>query len=218
MEQTPLSSIIGTAFPPQGNGSESAGGSISISPTPLLEAFIPGYGQIHKFLLYSLGFDVTIFVSLGAILWAGARICRSVWTVFTRLVAANWMAEISVTSSDEIYTQLLHFLAHQYNIGGSRNLMVETLRRSAWELDSDMTDNADSTVDAEGNIIWLNFSNQEAKLQPRFTPAIGSHSFWHNGTFFQLRRKEVTVFDEIGGSGSAMTLKDKEVLVLFCYV
>lgn len=188
-----------------------------MSPTTLLEAFIPGYGPIHKFLLYSFGFDVTVLVSLGAILWVGARICRSVWTVIISLVAANWMAEISVTSSDEIHTHLLHFLAHQYKTRGSRRLMAETPTKSAWELDSEVTEKADSTVDAEGNIKWLNFSNQEAKLQPRFTPAIGSHNFWHNGTFFQLRRKEVTMFDEVGGSGSAATLKDKEVLTLSCY-
>lgn len=93
--------------------------------------------------------------------------------------------------------------------------MAETPSKSAWELDSEDTETPETTVDADGNIKWLNFSNQEAKSQPRFTPAIGSHNFWHKGTYFQLKRKEVAMFDEL--SGGAAAFKDKEVLTLSCF-
>ena len=215
MRQKSLGSIIETAFPPQGNMSGSSGSPLPISPTTLLETFIPGYGPIHKFVLYSFGFDVTVLVSLGAALWLAARIGRSIWKVLKGAVTSNWMAEISVSSNDEIHTHLLHFLAFQYRTRGSRRLIADTPTKSAWELDGEETEALDTTVDANGNIKWLNFSNQEAKTQPRFTPAIGSHNFWHNGTFFQLSRKEVTMFDEMGGGGS--TLKDKEILTLSCF-
>jgi chaperone BCS1 len=212
-----LSSILGTAFPSRENVSDPlTGPATNISPTTLLETFIPGYGPIHKFLLYTFGFDVTVLVSLGAILWLGGRIGRSVWTVIWALIAANWMAEVSVSSSDEIHAHLLQFLAHQYRTKSSRRLMAETPTKSAWELDSEDAENLETTVDADGNIKWLNFSNQEAKTQPIFTPAIGNHSFWHDGTYFTLRRKEVTLFDELGGGGAA-TLKDKEILTLSCF-
>ena len=216
MRQKSLGSIIGTAFPAQGNGSEPSGASASISPTTLLESFIPGYGAIHKFLLYSFGFDVTILVSLGAALWLGARIGRSVWAAVKSIIIANWMAEISVSSTDEIHTHLHHFLAYQHQTQGSRRLQAETPTKSAWELDSEATEKLDSTVDAQGNIKWLNFSNQEAKSQPRFTPAVGSHNFWHHGTYFQLKRREHTLFDD-SGSGGATTLKDKETMTLSCF-
>ena len=55
-----------------------------------------------------------------------------------------------------------------------------------------------------------NFANQEAKSEPRFTPAIGSHSFWHKRRYCQLRRKEVALYD-------TLTVKDKEVLTLSCF-
>jgi mitochondrial chaperone BCS1 len=125
------------------------------------------------------------------------------------------MAEITVSSTDEIHGHLIQFLAHHYKISSSRRLMAETPSKSAWEMDSEDTETPESTVDADGNIKWLNFSNQEAKSQPRFTPAIGSHNFWHNGTYFQLRRKEVSVLDELGGG--ATSFKDKEVLTLSCF-
>lgn len=211
-------SILDNAFPQQmgGNLTDTPSGPLAdISPTTLLETFIPGYGPIHKFLLFTFGFDVTILVSLGATLWLGARIGRAVWTVIWSLVSNNWMAEVSVSSTDEIHGHLIQFLAHQYKIKSSRRLMAETPSKSAWELDSEDTETPETTVDAEGNIKWLNFSNQEAKSEPRFTPAIGSHNFWHKGTYFQLRRKEVSMFDELGGGAAAF--KDKEILTLTCF-
>lgn len=212
-----IGSILGNAFPPQGNSSEPSEVSFAnFSPTTLLEAFIPGYGQIHKFLLVTFGFDVTVLVSLGAVLWLGARIGRSVWSVIYGLVVANYMAEISVSSTDEIHAHIIQFLAYQYKTKSARRLMAETPTKSARELDSEEPETLDTTVDAEGNIKWLNFSNQEAKSQPRFTPAIGSHNFWHKGTYFQLRRKEVTMFDDTGSSGAA-TIKEKEVLTISCF-
>ncbi|KAI9047384.1 hypothetical protein LZ554_008830 [Drepanopeziza brunnea f. sp. 'monogermtubi'] len=209
-----LNTILSSAF--SQTGDNSTGDSIpAFSPTTILETFVPGYGPIHKFLLYSFGFDVTILVSLGLALFFLARIFRSLWTAFYSVVSANYMSEITVSSTDEIHSHLIAFLAHQYKVSSSRRLMAETPSQSAWELDSEDTEKEESNFDADGNIKWLNFSNQEAKSQPRFTPALGSHNFWFQGSYFQLRRKEVAMFDEMGGG--AGTFKDKEVLTLTCY-
>jgi len=211
-----IGSILDSAFPPRNAGNNSSSDPVAgLSPTTLLETFVPGYGPIHKFLLLTFGFDVTVLVSLGVVAFLGARIFRSVWGVIYTLVANNYMAEITVSSTDEIHGHLIAFLANQYKINSSRRLMAETPSKSAWELDSEDTETPESSVDAEGNIKWLNFSNQEAKSQPRFTPAIGSHNFWHKGTYFQLRRKEVAMFDELGGGATAF--KDKELLTLSCF-
>ena len=123
-------------------------------------------------------FEVTILVSLGAILSLAVRIGRSIWTVIWTLVSNNWMAEVSVSSTDEVHGHLIRFLAHQYKVKSARRLVAQTPSKSAWELDSDDTEIPETSVHAEGNIKWLNFSNQEAKSHLRFTPAIRSHSFW----------------------------------------
>lgn len=215
-QQNALNSLLQTAFPGMaGNVSENATGTATISPTTLLETFVPGYGAIHKFLLFTFGFDVTVLVSFGVVLFLSSRLLRSAWTLLSALVSSYYMAEITVSSTDEIHGHLIAFLAHQYKISSARRLMAETPSKSAWELDSEDTETPETTVDAEGNIKWLNFSNQEAKSQPRFTPAIGSHNFWHNGTFFQLKRKELTVFDEM--SSGATAFKDREQLTLSCF-
>ena len=162
------------------------------------------------------GFDITALVYLGAALWLGARIGRSSWALVKNVVMSNWMSEISVSSDDEIHNHLRHFLAYQHQTQGSRRLQAETLTKSAWELDSEVVETLETVVDAEGNIKCLNFSNQEAKSQPRFTPAVGIHSFWHNGTYFQLKRREHTIFDD-SGFGGATTLTDKVTMTLSCY-
>lgn len=212
-----FSSLLTNVLPSdaRSNTTDSSQPYSSISPTTLLETFIPGYGPIHKFILFTLGIDVTVVVSLITVLWLSSRFLRSIWTVCWNLLSSNWMAEISVSSTDEIHGHLIAFLAHQYKVKSARRLMAETPSKSAWELDSEDTETPETTVDADGNIKWLNFSNQEAKSQPRFTPAIGSHNFWHNGTYFQLRRKEVAMFDELGGGAAAF--KDKEILTLSCF-
>ncbi len=210
-----LNNILESAFPARTGLNGSDDSATTISPTTLLETFVPGYGPIHKFLLYSFGFDVTVLVSLGVVCWLGARIGKSAWAVVYTIVSSTLTAEITVSSADEIHSHLISFLANQYKISSSRRLMAETPSTSAWELDSEDTETTETTVDAEGNIKWLNFSNQEAKSQPRFTPAIGAHNFWHNGTYFQLRRKEVSMFDELGGGAAAF--KDKELLTLSCF-
>jgi chaperone BCS1 len=219
-QKTGLNSILGTAFPSNGPGNESDAskvqGAAGFSPTTLLETFIPGYGHIHRIVLVNFGFDVTLLVSFGAALWLSGRILRSAWALFWSLVNNYFMAEITVSSKDEIYNHLIQFLAHQYKTSSSRRLMAETPAKSAWELDGEDTESPETTMEANGEIKWLNFANQEAKTQPLFTPAIGSHNFWFAGTYFQLKRKEVSVMDELG-SGGAAAFRDKEVLTLSCF-
>ena len=83
-----FNSIMEDAFSSRGqqNTSTSAG-----LPSTILETLIPGYGPIQEFLLYSLGFDVTVLVSLGAALWLAMRITSSLYSVLGELVNQNFM-------------------------------------------------------------------------------------------------------------------------------
>lgn len=91
--------------------------------------------------------------------------------------------------------------------------MADTPAVTPWELDSAGNEPHESTADGDSRNKWLNFSNQEAKSKPRFTPAVGSHNFWHNGNYFQVNRKEISMFDD----SSSSLVTDKETLTLTCY-
>jgi chaperone BCS1 len=92
--------------------------------------------------------------------------------------------------------------------------MVEMPLTSTWELVEEQREALEWMTAVNGSANWLNFSGQEARLQPRYTPAIGFHWFWHEGSCFQLRRQEVGMFGEL--SSGAATFKDKELLTLSC--
>lgn len=170
----------------------------------LLASLFPGYALIHKYVLLTFGFDVTILVSSGVVLWFGTKSLRA---VVDNLVYNYCMAGITIDRQDEIYDHIMSFLAHQYTFKSSRRLTAETVPKSTWELDSENVEIKESKAGAL-KPKWLNFANQ-GKSQTRFTPAVGSHNFWYKGCYFQLRRKEVTVLDGI-------TWKDQEQLTLSC--
>jgi chaperone BCS1 len=67
-----FSSLLTNVLPTDSN-STSPTGFPQMSPTTLLETFIPGYGPIHKFILYTLNIDITIVVSLVTVIWLSAR-------------------------------------------------------------------------------------------------------------------------------------------------
>jgi chaperone BCS1 len=207
MDSKAMEQNIESEFPPQNRGNISLSDTVpGLSPTTLLETFIPGYISIHKFLLVTFGFDATSLAALGFFLWLVTRTVRFVCTQ----VSKNCMAEITVGNEDKIFGELIKFIADKSE--SSRRLIAKTLNRSAWELDSE--ERLRSTTDSKGNK-WLNFSNQETKSQPQFTPAIGSHNFWFGGKYFRIQRKEVSMFKELGNG--ATTLTGQEYLKLSCF-
>jgi chaperone BCS1 len=82
-----------------------------LSPTKILETFVPGYSLIHKFLLFDFGFDITTIVSLGVVLWLIARNFRPVWAIISHLVYVICISEITINKVDGIYAHLMAFLA-----------------------------------------------------------------------------------------------------------
>lgn len=180
-------------------------------PTQLFESIIPGYGPIHNFILLTFGLDITILVTLFATIWAFCKLGHYVYMTFYSLVAENYMSSVHISGYDDIYEHLMKWLANQSHIKNSRSLMAETIYKSAWEADEEEAESV--TTDSTDLVDYLNFSNQEAKAPPRFIPAFGTHTFWHNGTYFRLHRLKSTVMEQ----GSSATFIEKEDLTLSCF-
>ncbi|TGO53121.1 hypothetical protein BOTNAR_0304g00150 [Botryotinia narcissicola] len=183
-------------------------------PTTLLENLVPGYGYIHKIVLQTVGFDITVLVSLWAALWLGNKAFDALYSWGWSFVRSYWMSDISISSRDEIHDEVIEFLAHKYQMKPSRSLQAETARRGYWDLDNE--DSVTLTqLDGTGIIQWLNFTDQDSKTKPQFTPSMGSnHTFWHNGRYFRVRRSEKMVF---GSSSYGNPISDQQVLLISCY-
>ena len=161
-------------------------GTISITQLPanLLEAFIPGYSIISKFLLDTVGIDITLIVSLCLLVFGLGSTSYFLWQHAEKQFTKWLTSSINITSDDDIYDHIMDWLAKQNIVIRSRSLMAKTGRLNPWDLE----DSEAPSEDVDGNEL-LNFSNEDAKVPPKFEPFYGSHRFWHNGRLFKFSRE-----------------------------
>lgn len=168
---------------------------------------------LHQVIGSRTGVDPTIILSLLGFIWAFNRIGRQFFMGVYRLVADYFMSSIHIASSDEIFLHMMKWLASQPRLVNSRALTAETLSKTAWE-EEDEADVLATRISADGEGVYLNFSNQEAKMPPRFVPALGVHGFWFEGNYFRLHRKQESFLED--SSSGSQTFKDRENLVVSC--
>lgn len=170
---------------------------------------------LHSLVGSRIGLDPTMFLTLLGFLWASNRIWYQPYNAARRVMSDYFVSSISVASSDEIYLHLMKWLASQPKLINSRALSAETLSKTAWEEEEENeTDVTSQGIGADGTGVYLNFSNQEAKMPPRFLPALGTHRFWFRGTFFWLDRARESFLEDAEGMSAAF--KDRENLVVSC--
>jgi len=179
---------------------------------PVLRSLMLLYQMIGS----NLGLDPTIVLTLVGFFWAANRVVRQVYGAVFRLIQENFMSNIHITSTDEIYTHMMKWLALQPLMASSRSLTAETVSKTAWEEEEELEALQTRTVAGSGggNAKYLNFSNQEAKAPPRYVPAVGVHGFWHKGRYFRLHRKQQSVFD---GEANYGTFRKEEDLIVSCF-
>ena len=177
-------------------------------PANILEAFIPGYSLISKFLLDSLGFDITLIVSVCFLLFGLVTSLKFAWKHASEQFSEYFMSYIRIDSDDDIYDHVMEWIRVQNVSKKSRKLMAKTGLENAWDLvDSDM---GVPELDPQK---LVNFSNWDAKVPPRFQPSFGVHHFFHRGRLFQLTRENKQVLHD-GWKGSSV--RDEENITLTC--
>ncbi|KAJ4302172.1 hypothetical protein N0V88_002308 [Collariella sp. IMI 366227] len=223
-----FSTLLRGSLPLGTNISHNANGSTENGlPDNLLETLSPLLGfQFNPLmrlfmLLYNLvgsrtGIEPTYILTLVAIVWAANKLWDQLYSAFHRLARRHFMASIQINSGDDIFFHMMKWLASQPNLFNSRLLTAETASKGAWE-EEDESELKLTRVSPDGSNVFLNFSNQEAKAPPQFTPALGMHNFWFRGQYFTLQRKQEALFDENAGAHGMPQFKDKESLVLSCF-
>jgi chaperone BCS1 len=182
--------------------------SLTQLPANLLEAFIPGYSIISKFLLDVLGFDVTLVVSVCALAFGLYTAVKFIWKHAYAQFQEHFMSFISVDSDDDIYDHVMTWLQGQKMVKTSRSLVAKTSQQSIWDLEDE--DEEMETLDQD---VLLNFSNWDAKVPPEFQPYFGSHRFFHKGRYFEFTRATKPVMHQ-GWAGSIF--QNDETIQLTC--
>ena len=182
--------------------------SVTQLPANILEAFIPGYSLISKFLLDSLGFDITLLVSVCFLVFGLVTSLKFAWKHVSEQFGEYFMSYIRIDSDDDIYDHVMEWIRVQNVSKTSRKLMAKTGLENAWDLvDGDM-----GVPELDPKRL-VNFSNWDATVPPRFQPSFGVHRFFHKGRLFQLKRENKTVIQD-GWRGSSV--RDEENITLTC--
>lgn len=182
--------------------------SITQLPANILEAFIPGYSIISKFLWDVFGFDVTLVVSICLLTFGLFTAGSYVWNHTSNWFEQYFMSFVSINSDDDIYDHVMEWLAAQDISKRSRSLMAKTGHESAWDLQDGVE--VEEEMDSES---YINFSNWDAKVPPKFQPYFGTHWFFHRGRIFKFKRSNKTMMSA-GWGGNVFT--EDENISLTC--
>ncbi|KAK5656287.1 hypothetical protein OQA88_4667 [Cercophora sp. LCS_1] len=178
---------------------------------PLLKVFM----LLHSMAGNRFGIDPSFILAVFGFLWAMNKLWRQLYMSAYNLTQHYFTASISISNTDEMFNHMMKFLASQPYLVNSRSLAAETFSKQMWE-GEDQGDFTTTNISADGAGIYINFSNQEAKSPPRFTPAFGLHGFWFESRYYRLHRKQESLYDDGNASGTPQ-FKDKEKLVITCY-
>ncbi|KAI4242929.1 MAG: hypothetical protein L6R40_003802 [Gallowayella cf. fulva] len=197
--------VLGKADLPSDNSTV----SVTQLPANILDAFIPGYPVISKFVREVFGFDISIVVSVSLLVFGFFTSAKFIWFHAYKYFAEYCMSYICIESDDEIFAHVMNWLAEQKISKKSRTLMATTGRESAW----DSFSGGEMELAADPGQL-LNFSNWDAKVPPTFQPYFGTHRFFHKGRYFEFLRQEKPVMGSSWGGGSV--IREDEFIRLTC--
>ncbi|KAF2448826.1 BCS1-like ATPase-like protein [Karstenula rhodostoma CBS 690.94] len=186
----------------------SANATLPSLPSTLLDALIPGYGIFSQVVFRLLGFDIGLLVSgclvVIGLAKGGQYLYHRVYAIF----ASYFMSSVQIEDEDQLFRQVVEWIAEQNMTRVSRDLMAVTKWVSAYE-DSDEEQNAkDEDVLDESGI--FNYEKWASNIPPRYEPNFGSDRFWHAGRMFAFSRTKKEKPKSIWNSS------DTQFLVIQC--
>ena len=183
--------------------------SITQLPANILDAFIPGYPVISKFIWDVFRFDISIAVSVSILAFGLFTGFKFIGYHAYEYFEDYFTSFICIECDDDIFEHVMTWVAEQKMSKRSRTLMAKTGRESAWDV---LTGGELSELADAGQL--LNFSNWDAKVPPTFQPYFGTHRFWHNGRYFEFNRSQKSVMGSSWGGGSVV--REDEYIKLTC--
>ncbi|KAB2578122.1 ATPase AAA+ type core [Lasiodiplodia theobromae] len=175
-------------------------------PSNILEAFIPGYSLISRFILDAFGFDISLVVSVGLLAFAVVTSVTYVWDKAFSLFQDSYMSNVYIDDSDDLYDSVLEWIADQRMSKVSRSIKAVT-RYGMSHVEAEEA--SDGAMDEQG---IFNYGKWSAKIPPRYEPYFGSHHFWHGGRLFMFDRSR----REVAPNPFQPSRRDEELIKLSC--
>nr|POE72894.1 putative mitochondrial chaperone bcs1-b [Quercus suber] len=167
-----------------GNASSPEAFNLTEMSPNILEALIPGYSIVSKSAAVYLGIDISIFVFIGAILFAVVKGGQYLYSWAEQAFRWAFISSVYIDEHDDLFDMIMAWLAaHQTSTSRSRTMRAKTQRGSGADDAYDAA--ADDAVDDNG---LFNFNKWSARTPPRYEPYYGRQFIWHEGRIFWFRR------------------------------
>lgn len=177
---------LGGVLTQSGNTSQ---GSFSELPATVLEAVVPGYSLLSKFILQVFGFDIGVVVTLGLVLAALAKALDYLWDRISSIFFDHLTSSVYIEDNEDLYGSLYKWIAEQRVAKVSRTVQVVTRHGASTEDEGEHHKNTNDALDDNG---LFHFGKWAAKMPPQYEPWFGRHRFWHAGHLFVFDRSRKT--------------------------
>lgn len=164
------------------NGTQPSG--LDLSPN-LLNTLIPGYSIISHFTYRFLGIDISLFVTIGALLLAVTKGGKYLLDQFENAFRYFFISSVYIDDGDDLFDMVMSWLDARETTSRHRNIRAKTPRGSQVDEDDTSSTSPSEALSPSG---LFDYKKWSARTPPRYEPYYGRHLLWHANQPFLLIR------------------------------
>lgn len=97
-------------------------------PSNILDALVPGYSLVSKYVLAAFGIDISIFVSIAVISLAATKGGQYLYSKASRVFRYLFLSSIFIDEDDDLFDMLMDWLAATHTTSSRRSVRAKTQR------------------------------------------------------------------------------------------
>jgi chaperone BCS1 len=179
---------------------ESVTSSFSQTDTAILDALVPGYSLLSKFVSSHLNIDVASYLQYVILLATfGASFQYLIWYM-KDMVEMYFMSTAEIRFDDETFNFFMYWMSRQVNMSKTNRFVAGVKTSGYWSDDcsDDEDDEKDIELDEPGSgenessfeEYWAKLTGRDKYRTLRYTPSEGRHFFRFRGKLLMLERKQ----------------------------
>jgi chaperone BCS1 len=188
-------------------------GGLDLSPN-LLNTLIPGYSIISHFTYRFLGIDISLFVTIGALLLAVTKGGKYILDQFENAFRYLFISSVYIDEADDLFDMVMTWLDARETTSRHRNIRAKTPRGSQIDEEDDATSTSPS--DALSPAGLFDYKKWSARTPPRYEPYYGRHFLWHASQPFLFIRSRRPANQQQMTIGYPGTQTSEDTLQLDC--
>ncbi|KAJ5157698.1 uncharacterized protein N7482_008798 [Penicillium canariense] len=184
------------------NQSDPSSTRVSFSPsdTAMLEALVPGYTFISRFVFSYLHIDLAAYLQYFVALALFGASMRYLFEHVSDNFSKYFISTAEMRLDDEIFNYFMYWWSRQPQVKRTHRFLAGVRTNGYWsdedDSDHERSDSEDEWEDADGSMstesfdaYWTRVINRDKYKRLRFTPSQGRHYFWYQGRLLMLDRQ-----------------------------